>query len=217
MEDDRRVPSRWSTFDLARPTWHALSVAGGSTRFADESHAGGDRRVPALVDLPLELLLVHAAEIAGGRKRHLVVVADEQIGVGDPDRVHLLGGVPMADVLGVVGQSEAFLPLLPHVRLPREVGDVVVLDSRQMPQQPADRVAGSGGTVAQSLMVEAVCDFGVELGDPAEASVSTPRTSTAQPAGCAERTCGALDFSSFIASISPRMRMRSSSSRDTCA
>ncbi|MCY7402467.1 MAG: plasmid pRiA4b ORF-3 family protein [Nocardioides sp.] len=35
-EDDRRVPSEWSTFDLARPTWHALSVVGGSTRSRDE-------------------------------------------------------------------------------------------------------------------------------------------------------------------------------------
>ena len=49
---------------------------------ADEPLAGRDRRVPVLVDLALELALVDGLEVARSREGDLVVVGDEQLGIG---------------------------------------------------------------------------------------------------------------------------------------
>src|SRR6478735_3778054 len=139
------------------------------TQDAHEPYAGRDRRVPPLVDLALELRLVDGLQVARGRERHLVVVLREQRGVLDPQRGDLLARVAVADVVGAVGQAEAILEPLPDLWLPGEVGDVVVLDPRQVPQQPPDRVAGAARAVVEGLVVDVLDDAGVELGDAAEA------------------------------------------------
>lgn len=73
MEGDRRVPSEWSTFELARPTWHALSVAGGSTRALD------DQVTPAL------RLLARASLRTGCSLREEVGTVQLREGRGDLD------------------------------------------------------------------------------------------------------------------------------------
>src|SRR6478609_6658751 len=88
---------------------------------ADQPLARGHRRVPALVDLPLELRLVDGLQVAGGRQRDLVVVLREQRRVLDPQGVDLLAGVAEADVARAVGQAEAVLEPLPDLRLAGEV------------------------------------------------------------------------------------------------
>src|SRR3954453_20882481 len=68
---------------------------------AHQSHPGRHRRVPALVDHPVELVGTGGLEIGGGESVHRLVVVDEVLEPVDAHGPDLLGGVPVTDVVSL--------------------------------------------------------------------------------------------------------------------
>jgi hypothetical protein len=98
---------------------------------------------------------------------HVGVVALEQLGT-DPDLAHLGRplGVPGLEL--VEGEAEAVPPDRPHLPDPGQVGDVVVLDAAQVPQQPGDGVGLRIRSVGRDVVGQALGQAGDELTDPVE-------------------------------------------------
>ncbi len=95
---------------------------------------------------------------------HRVVVAGQQAGGVDPHLGDLRGAVPVPGVVAGQPEAEALLPLpgQPHLVEPEGVGDMVVLDAGEVPDQPGDGVGAGGGAGVQAVGVQAL-DGGVDF------------------------------------------------------
>ena len=144
-----------------------LQVVGDHT---DQADAEGDRRVPGRVHDPVQVGVPEGAQVADGLLVHRVVIAGQQLAGLRADGVHLLEGMPVAVVGRVEGQREPLRPPLaePDLGPAGHVGDVIVLDPGEMPDQPGDRVALAVGPGGQLLGREPVDALGNDLTNPAE-------------------------------------------------
>ena len=138
-------------------------------RDADQADAERDRGIPPAVDDPVQVGLADPVEVPQGLLVHGVVVPRQQVGVR-ADRGDLVAALPVPG--GVRGEREPE-PRDPALRRPdlldaRDVGDVVVLHPREVPDQPGDRVRAAVHAVGHRRLVEAL-DGPVHIGlDPVE-------------------------------------------------
>jgi predicted metal-dependent HD superfamily phosphohydrolase len=126
---------------------------------ADQPDRDGDRRIPPPVDDSLQLTSIERRQVLS---RHLVnvgVVSGEQIR-RHSDCGHLRGVVPEAGRALGERQVEAFSPASPDLAATCNVADVVVLDPRQMPDQPGDRVGLRIGPEGGDVVGQAVAQLG---------------------------------------------------------
>jgi hypothetical protein len=128
---------------------------------ADQAHAEGDGWVPVAVHDPVEVVGRQGGQVLDGARLDRVVVLGEGGDALGPDPRHLLGGVPVADVVGMGGEPEAGGPAVghPHLLGPDVLGDVGVLHPGDVPHQPADRVGAGLGGGGQVLGREPVGDL----------------------------------------------------------
>src|SRR6266545_4796024 len=160
--------------ELAAPRHpaHEGRLAGVLEVVADDAHqphAQRHRRVPCLVDDAAQVGVAETLEIADRLLVDGVVVAQQQL-LGGPHGGDLVGPVPVAGVQRVQRQAEPLDPVLrgPDLLDPRGVGDVVVLDARQVPDQPGDRVGPAVDPQRQLLRRQALDHVVDDLTDPAE-------------------------------------------------
>ncbi len=119
---------------------------------AGQTDAEGHRRIPVLVDHPLEVVLSETAEVGDRPVVDGIVVADE-VGSRPSHAGHVVCRVAVAVVLRVRSPSEALVPTVGQVALllAGGLGDVVVLHPGEVPDEPGDGVgpvAGRGGELA---------------------------------------------------------------------
>ena len=134
---------------------------------ADHSDPECDRRIPAAIDDPIQIHAAQTANELDGPRVHRIVVAAQQVGACD-QLGYLSWTLPVADGTGVEWQREPVAPSRgePDLILTGHLGDVVVLDSGQMPDQPCDGVGfgvESRNEVFRRQIVQGVVD---EVADP---------------------------------------------------
>src|SRR5271156_336770 len=167
------VNSHSSTVTANRTLWpvsrslgqDALQV-GGLTEMlgavvddADQSRAGGHRRIPVPVDDARQVLGGDARDEVQRHLVHGVVVPSQQIG-RCLDFGHLLRTVPVAGVIARQVQPEAVHPPFvgPHLLDAGDRGQLNVLHTRAVPDQPCDAVGVRARPVAGLV-------FGETLGE----------------------------------------------------
>jgi hypothetical protein len=137
---------------------------------AHQPHPQGHRRIPGPVHDAAKIGIGELAHVPEGLLVDCVVIPDQQ-----GTRVHLHGGhvlglVSVAGVLGVERQPEPLHPAPggPDLLDLKGVGQMIVLDPGQMPDQPADRVRRRVEAKRQLLGREAVDNPVDHLADPAK-------------------------------------------------
>ena len=100
---------------------------------ADQPHAQRHRRVPALVDHPVQVRIRDAGDQPDRLLVHRVLIPGEQVAGGHRDLRDLLRAVPVAGVVGLERQLEPLAVLGPYLRRPERVRHVVVLHPGQVP------------------------------------------------------------------------------------
>src|SRR5882757_2055540 len=137
---------------------------------ADQPYTEGDRRVPALVHHPVQVGVGQVPHIGEGPVVHGVVVPGEQGGVGDLHLGDVGRAVAVTDGGRREGQPEALLPALrgPDLVVAGDLGDVVVLYSGEVPDQPGDRVGLAVGALGELVGGQPVDGFVHHFPDPAE-------------------------------------------------
>src|SRR5665213_583289 len=133
----RRLPAVDEAAHVGRLA-DVLEVVGDD---ADQADPDGHRRVPTGVDDPLEPVVGDRGQVGHGGGVDVLEVVEEQVGFDD-DQAHLGGIVPVAGVGPIEGKVEPFGPsaVQPALVGAPEVGDVVVLDPGEVPDQPGDGV-----------------------------------------------------------------------------
>jgi hypothetical protein len=140
---------------------------------ADQAYPERYRRRPVPVHHPLEVGVRDGGHVLNGLFVRGLVVLGQQGGNGANRGRHggdLRAGVAVAGLQGVFRQAETSRPSsgFPHLRHAERGRDVIVLDSRQVPDQPADRIRVSVGPVGELRGRQAVGHAGHRLADPAE-------------------------------------------------
>ena len=160
---------------------------------ADEPDAQRDRRVPVLVHHAVEVRLAQALDVLDRMPVDGFVIPDEQVG-WHPDRSHFRAGVPVAGLGWRERQPEPFGPAFrrPGLLGARHVGDVIVLDPGQVPDQPRDRVPPAVWPERQLVLGQTAHGAQHHAVDPAEhlgqqfadrhAPSSLPQAATVPPA-----------------------------------
>ena len=119
---------------------------------ADQPHGEGDRRVPVLVDDPVEVGVGDRAQRVGGGVARRVEVAAQVPGRGLHEQ-HLVEGHAVAVHVGRQRQGEPLAPAggLPDGVVAQDAGDLLVDAAADVPDEPGDGV-GAG------------CRWGAEAG-----------------------------------------------------
>lgn len=123
----------------------------------NETNTEGHRRIPIVVDHPIEILDGQRLHVRNGFRMDGVVVVAQQISTAR-DRCDIVGRLSVADRTVVERQRE---PVAPPIGGPYLLGTghssyMVVLHARQMPDQPGDRVGLGVGTERQSMLRDVV-------------------------------------------------------------
>ena len=136
---------------------------------ADQAHGQRDGRVPTLVDDPSEVLVADTTDElrrAGGHGR--VVAGQELSRGGDP--TDLVRALAVSRLVGVEGEREPLGPplLVPHLPPVERLGQMVVLDTAEVPYQPGDRVGLPVGPPSKDLVIGTVEDVSYLVAYPIE-------------------------------------------------
>src|SRR5262249_18453813 len=118
------------------------SVLGVVVDDADEPYAEGDGRIPRPVHDAVEIGLGQALHVPDGLLVYRVVVTGEEFGGADAYGGDGLAVVTVAGRRGGERQSESVRPPTcgPDLLGSRDARDVIVLDARQVPDEPGDGV-----------------------------------------------------------------------------
>src|ERR1700712_5318924 len=92
------------------------------------------------------------------------------------DRADLAGAHAVANRAGVERQPEPLLPSTPHLLDAGDIGDVIVLHPRQMPDEPGDAIAGPVDTHVQLLGRQVLHDVVNDATYPIESICHDVRT-----------------------------------------
>jgi hypothetical protein len=124
-------------------------------------------RVPAGIDDPVQLLCSNPIQIAQGELMNCAVIVGEEVTASSNGRyiswTLSITGSPLAK-----GQAEPLPPLCPNLLDLREVGDMIVLDPGEVPQQPGNRVRLRIGPVAGHLVGQVIGEINHKLSYPAK-------------------------------------------------
>ena len=125
---------------------------------ADQPHPEGDGRIPPPVDDAVEIGRDQGGQHCPGAAVYGVEVIQKGGRRLWPDRRHLRGGVAVADVRRIRIEAEARGPVVPNPKLLRteDLGDVMILDPGEVPDQPADGIGSGAGRFCQPVDVNAV-------------------------------------------------------------
>ena len=139
-------------------------------RVADHAYQS-DRRghwwVPAGVDDPIQLLCGQAVQITHGQFMNRAVVGGQQVPTR-PNSRHLLWTVPITGSPGAKGELKPVTPRRPCLLDLRKIGDMIILNSAEVPDQPGNRVRGRIGPVAGDVVTQTVGEIDHQLTYPAE-------------------------------------------------
>jgi hypothetical protein len=112
----------------------------------NQTHPARDRWIPGFVDHSVEVIVAERRKVFGRRSVHSVVIR-QKLGRIAADRRDIVGGLAVSGC-GVIERERESLreaASCPHLRASREVRHMVVLDTREMPDQPGRRVRLSVG------------------------------------------------------------------------
>src|SRR4051794_16355373 len=146
---------------------------------AHEPGAERHRGIETVVDDPVEGCVVESVDEPNRSVVHFVVVTAEEgrrrAYVGD-----VFGRLAVSGRRRVEGQRKAFVPprRSPDLLTRGGVGDVIVLNTRQMPDEPRDRVRRRIESVCELVDAQAVDDPVQQPGKPVESFAQDRRTAS---------------------------------------
>ena len=113
---------------------------------------GGSQRV---IDYPIQLGRRDAIHIAHGELMDRPVILPEKL-TAYADLSNLLRALAVAGGPLAKGQAEPLPPLRPNLLDVRQVGDMIVLDPAQVPDEPGDRVRARIWAIGRDLVSKTV-------------------------------------------------------------
>lgn len=121
----------------------------------DEPHADRYGGIPTNVDDSLQLRGVDGVEIVQRSFVDRVVIVRQEVGPG-PNRGHLFRRMAVSGIARVGRHPEARGPSLgdPGLLTSGDLGDVIVLDAREVPHQPGNGVGAGVGPECERCLVE---------------------------------------------------------------
>jgi len=122
---------------------------------ADQPDSGSHRRIPASIDYPIQLGGRYAIHIAHRELMDRAVILPEKV-TAYADLSNLLRALAVAGSPLAKGQAEPLPPFRPNLLDVRQIGDMIVLDAAQVPDEPGDRVRSRIWAVGRHLVRKAV-------------------------------------------------------------